>query len=229
MIEEKYAALREGIRGLGSAAVAFSGGVDSALLCRIARDVLDGAAMAITAVSPLLPQSEVLGARKIAAAIGIRHLLVAGPPLDGKIAENPPDRCYYCKKAVFEALRKAAAENGFASVLDGSNADDASDYRPGSAALREMGVASPLRDAGLTKAEVRELSKRLGLETWDKPAFACLASRVPYGERITVEKLERIGKAEEYLRGLGLRQVRVRAHGHIARIEVAPEERAKMF
>jgi uncharacterized protein len=228
-IEEKFAALREKIRGLGGAAVGFSAGADSTLLCRVARDVLGEAAIAVTVVSPLLPGSEVRAARELATAVGIRHLLVEVPLLDEKIGENPPDRCYYCKKIHFTALKKTAAENGIANVLDGSNADDAFDYRPGSAALEELGVMSPLRDAGLTKAEVRALSKRLGLPTWDKPAFACLASRVPYGERVTAEKLGRIGDAEEYLRGLGLRQVRVRVHGEIARIEVAPEERTRLY
>jgi uncharacterized protein len=176
-----------------------------------------------------MPESEVRAAGELAASIGIRHVLIEEPLIDPKVAENPPDRCYHCKKIVFSVLRKAASKDGITHVLDGSNTDDASDYRPGFAALGELGIASPLRDAGLSKAEIRELSKRLGLETWDKPAFACLASRVPYGERITMEKLARIGKAEDYLRGLGLRQVRVRAHLDIARIEVAPEERAKMF
>ncbi len=228
-IEDKYGGLRSRVGKLGKAAVAFSGGVDSSLLCKVAHDVLGEGAIAITVVSPLMPKSEVRAACELTAAIGIRHLLVEEPAIDPKVADNPTDRCYHCKKVEFSALKKTAAENGVPHVLDGSNADDALDYRPGLAALGELGIESPLRDAGLTKAEVRELSRRLGLHTWDKPAFACLASRVPYGERITVETLARIEKAEEYLRGLGLRQVRVRAHGDIARIEIAPEERAKMF
>jgi pyridinium-3,5-biscarboxylic acid mononucleotide sulfurtransferase len=227
-VDEAFDELKRLIRGMGRAAVAFSGGVDSTFLCRAAHDVLGEDSAAITVVSPMLPRSELEEARMLAGKIGIRHILVREEGIDPAVAENPADRCYRCKRIEFSAIRRAAAEEGIDTVLDGSNMDDLSDYRPGLKALRELGIRSPLREAGLCKMDIRELSRRLGLPTWDKPAFACLASRVPYGERLTEEKLRRIDKAETYLRGIGLRQVRVRSHGDLARIEVAPEERVKL-
>jgi pyridinium-3,5-biscarboxylic acid mononucleotide sulfurtransferase len=227
--EAKRAALRASIRATGGAAVAFSGGVDSSLLCAVARAELGDASIAITLSSPLLPASELADARAVARLVGIEHLVLEEPHIEEEVAANPPDRCYHCKKREFARIMAAAAERGFGTVLDGSNADDADDYRPGARAIAELGVASPLRDAGLTKEEVRAMSCELGLPTWDKPAFACLASRVPYGDRIDAELMSRVERAEDYFRGLGLRQVRVRAHGGIARIEVAPEERRKLF
>jgi pyridinium-3,5-biscarboxylic acid mononucleotide sulfurtransferase len=228
-IDEKFNKLRDSIRALKKAAVAYSGGVDSSLLCRVAYDVLGDEAIAITIVSPMLPRSEIDCAREVTSSIGIRHILVEEAEIEEIVAQNPKDRCYHCKKVEFGNVLKTAAEYGISHVLDGSNLDDLGDYRPGLAALQELSIVSPLREAGLTKAEIRELSKRLNLKTWDKPAFACLASRVPYGERITREKLGRVERAEDYLRGTGLRQFRVRSHGDIARIEVAPEEREKLF
>jgi len=227
--EVKREALRASIRATGGAAVAFSGGVDSSLLCAVARAELGDASLAVTVSSPLLPASELADARSVARLVGIEHLVIEEREIEEDVAVNPPDRCYHCKKREFATIMAAARERGFAVVLDGSNADDASDYRPGARAIAELGVASPLRDAGLTKAEVRSLSREMGLPTWDKPAFACLASRVPYGDRIDAALLNRVEKAEDYLRGLGLRQVRVRAHGDIARIEVAPEERPRLY
>jgi uncharacterized protein len=229
MSQEKYRALREAIRRLGKAAVAFSGGVDSTLLCKVVHDVLEERTLAVTVASPLLPAGELTAARELAAAIGVRHIVLEHPVIEARVAENFRDRCYHCKKIEFGAIIKAALEFGIHHVLDGSNADDASDYRPGIRAEAELGIMSPLRDAGLTKAEIRELSRRLSLPTWDKPALACLASRVPYGEMITAEKLRMVDRAEEYLRGLGLRQVRVRVHDQMARIEAAPEERGKLL
>jgi pyridinium-3,5-biscarboxylic acid mononucleotide sulfurtransferase len=228
-LNEKYTKLRDQIKSLKKAAVAFSGGVDSSLLAKVCCDVLGDNAVAITLVSPMNPQSEILDAKEIAASIGIKHILIEDDSIEGKVAANPVDRCYHCKKVEFGSIREKAEELGFPIVLDGSNHDDLSDYRPGIKALSELSISSPLREAGLTKNEIRELSKELGLKTWDKPALACLASRVPYGEPITKEVLGRIEKAEDYLRTLGFRQFRVRSHGTIARIEVSPEERVKMF
>jgi uncharacterized protein len=227
-IDEAYENLRRTIGTMGSVAVAFSGGVDSSFLCRVSHDLLADGAVAITVVSPMLPASELEEAKALAAGVGIRHILLHEQSIDAAVAENPPDRCYRCKKIEFSSILKTAAEMGIAHVLDGSNQDDLSDYRPGLRALSELGVRSPLREVGLRKADIRALSQKLGLPTWDKPAFACLASRIPYGERITSEKLLRIDKAESYLRALGIRQVRVRSHHNLARIEVAQEERAKL-
>lgn len=228
-LEEKYRALQETITGLGSAAVAFSGGVDSSLLCRVAHDVLGEKAIAVTISSPMMGQSETRAAQEFAAGLGMAHVMLSETSIDPRVAENPAHRCYCCKKMEFGSIIKAATERGISHVLDGSNMDDMTDYRPGLRALAELGVTSPLRIAGMGKAEVRELSRRLGLSTWDKPAMACLGSRIPYGERITVQKLGRIEQAEDYLHSLGLRQVRVRSHQDIARIEVAPEERVKLL
>jgi uncharacterized protein len=227
-IDEAYETLRKAIRAMGKVAVAYSGGVDSSFLCRVSHDVLGDNAVAITMVSPLLPRSELEEAKSLAAAIGMRHILLNEEVIDPAVAENSTTRCYRCKKIEFSVMARAAAEAGIVHVLDGSNEDDLADYRPGLRALAELRIHSPLRDAGLGKADIRALSRRLGLPTWDKPACACLASRVPYGERITSEKLHRIDDAEIYLRGIGFRQVRVRSHHDLARIEVAREERVRL-
>jgi uncharacterized protein len=161
--------------------------------------------------------------------IGIKHILVEEPGIDAEVAANPVDRCYHCKKLEFGNILKTANDFGIAAVLDGSNIDDLGDYRPGLKALSELKIISPLREAGLNKAEIRELSKRFALPTWNKPAFACLASRVPYGETITEDKLKKIERAEEVLKTFGFRQFRVRSHGDIARIEVDRDERRKFF
>jgi uncharacterized protein len=229
VIDEKYRRLLDLIGRRGSAAVAFSGGVDSSFLCHAAVAALGNKALAVTVVSPMLPQSEIHCAKSVAQQTGIEHILVEETDIDEEVAANPKERCYFCKKIEFGAIMKTAKERGMAAVLDGSNADDPGDYRPGLRALEELGIISPLREAGLHKAEIRELSRRFGLPTWDKPAFACLASRIPYGERIDREKLARIEKAEEALGAAGFRQFRVRSHGDIARIEVAPEERRRFF
>jgi uncharacterized protein len=227
--EGKLEKLGRILRAHGKAAIAFSGGVDSSFLCAAARRELGDGAVAITVVSPFLPASELRDAASIAGLVGIRHVLLEIPDIGETVAANPPDRCYHCKKNYFEAVRDAAHYHGISAVLDGSNTDDEGDYRPGMRALAELGISSPLREAGLSKAEIRELSRRIGLPTADKPAFACLASRIPYGERIDAKKLARIEKAEDYLRSLGFSQVRVRSHGDLARIEVAPEERKALF
>lgn len=228
-IEEKRERLGEILRGYGKAAVAFSGGADSSFLCAAARAELGAEALAVTVVSPMLPRSELADAREVAALVGIRHVLVEAGEIEEEVASNPKDRCYHCKRREFGLIADAARQLGVEIVLDGTTVDDEGDYRPGMRALAELGVASPLREAGLTKEDIRELSRRVGLPTADKPAFACLASRIPYGERIDAAKLARVEKAEEYLRSLGFRQFRVRSHGDLARIEVDPSERPKLF
>ncbi|MDR0602418.1 MAG: ATP-dependent sacrificial sulfur transferase LarE [Treponema sp.] len=227
--DEKYRRLLDLIAAKGSAAVAFSGGVDSSFLCHAAAAVLGKNTAAITIVSPMLPASEIKCAAEVARQVGIEHILVEESVIDEAVAANPRDRCYHCKKLEFGRILEEAKKRGLAAVLDGSNVDDTGDYRPGLKALEEMGIMSPLREAGLAKEEIRSLSRRFNLPTWDKPAFACLASRIPYGEEINSGKLSRIEKAEDALRSFGLRQFRVRSHGDIARIEVAPEERRKFF
>ncbi|MDR3336926.1 MAG: ATP-dependent sacrificial sulfur transferase LarE [Treponema sp.] len=228
-VDGKYGRLLELIAEKGSAAVAFSGGVDSSFLCYAARKALGDKAMAITVVSPMLPKSEIDCARRVADKVGIRHVLIEEDEIDEEVAANPKERCYFCKKIEFGSILDEAKKHGIRTVLDGSNMDDLADYRPGLKALAELEIFSPLRAAELTKADIRELSKRFDLPTWDKPAFACLASRIPYGERIDREKLSRVEKAEDALREAGFRQMRVRSHGDIARIEVAPEERKRFF
>jgi uncharacterized protein len=228
-LDEKYQRLLDLIAARGTAAVAFSGGVDSSFLCHAAARALGEKALAITVVSPMLPRSELDWAARIAAQVGIEHVLVEEGEIDEEVAANPRERCYYCKRIEFGRIIAIAEERGIGTVLDGSNMDDLGDFRPGLKALEELRVLSPLRLAGMTKADVRELSRRFDLPTWDKPAFACLASRIPYGERIDREKLARVEKAEDSLRSRGFRQFRVRSHGDIARIEVAPEERRLFF
>lgn len=228
-IDEKYQSLLAYISVLGSAAVAFSGGVDSSFLCHAAAAALGKKALAITVVSPMLPKSEIDCAAAVARQVGIEHILVEESEIDEEVAANPKERCYFCKKIEFGRILEAAKVRGINTVLDGSNMDDLGDYRPGLRALAELEICSPLREAGLSKAEIRELSRRFGLSTWDKPAFACLASRIPYGERIDRQKLNRVERAEDLLREAGFRQLRVRSHGDIARIEVAPRERRRFF
>ncbi|GHV30928.1 adenine nucleotide alpha hydrolase [Spirochaetia bacterium] len=228
-LDEKYQTLLALIAEKGAVAVAFSGGVDSSFLCHASAAALGAKAIAITVVSPMLPKSEIDCAAMVARKVGIEHILIEETEIDDEVAANPKERCYFCKKIEFGAILEAAKKRGINTVLDGSNLDDLTDYRPGLKALAELEVFSPLRAAGLTKQDIRDLSKRFDLPTWDKPAFACLASRIPYGERIDREKLSRVEKAETLLREAGFRQFRVRSHGDIARIEVAPEERRRFF
>jgi uncharacterized protein len=223
----KLERLRERLRIVGGAVVAFSSGVDSTFLLRVAHEELGERVVAATIRSHTFPRRELDEAVAFCRAEGVRHEVIDSEELDiPGFAENPPDRCYHCKRELFSKLLAFAHENGLAAVLEGSNIDDDGDYRPGRRAIRELGIVSPLHDVGLTKAEIRALSREMGLPTSDKPSFACLASRFPYGERITVFGLERVEKAEQWLldAGLGLTQLRVRSHGDMARIEVPPAD-----
>lgn len=228
-LQDKYERLKAIIADAGRAAIAFSGGVDSTFLSKVSYDVLQENAIAITLVSPMNAQSEMKDADEMADAIGIAHYRIQEGEIEEEVAANPENRCYFCKKIEFTSIMEKAGELGYSTVFDGSNVDDLSDYRPGLKALSELKVQSPLREAGLTKSDIRELSKMLGLRTWDKPALACLGSRIPYGEKITPVKLTKIDRSEDYLRSLGFIQFRVRSHGDMARIEVAPSEREKLF
>ena len=224
-LEQKYERLKEYIKSLGSVVIAFSGGVDSTFLLKTAHDVLGDKAMAVTASSCSFPERELNEARKFCSANEIAHEVCKSEELDiDGFRQNPPNRCYLCKHELFEKIIDIAAEKGFENVAEGSNMDDMGDYRPGLQAIAELEVKSPLRFAGLYKEDIRQLSKQLDLPTWNKPSFACLASRFVYGETISEEKLGMVERAEQLMIDLGFRQVRVRMHGRIARIEVLPEE-----
>jgi pyridinium-3,5-biscarboxylic acid mononucleotide sulfurtransferase len=230
-VKDKLERLKEIFQSMGKALVAYSGGVDSTLLLRVASDTLGrGNVLAVTALSPLYPERELAEAKKIARATGVDHLLIESNEMEiPGFSKNPPNRCYYCKKELFEKLVKLSKDRGISSVVEGSTLDDEKDHRPGRIAIRELGIRSPLIEAKFTKGEVRQLSNALGLPTWDKPSFACLASRFPYGEEITPEELGRVDRAEEFLFSLGFKQVRVRHYQNLARIEVFPEEIGRLM
>ena len=227
----KFKDLRSILRRLDSALVAFSGGVDSSFLLRVTKDTLpQDKILAVTAVSDTYTRSELKEAKRFARSLGIKHKIIFTNELkDKNFIKNPVDRCYYCKKELFKKLKNIARRDRFRFVLDASNIDDRKDYRPGSKAKRELGVRSPLEEARWTKKDIRRYSKKIGLKTWDKPQMACLASRFPYGEEISQRKLRKIRDAERTLKRLGVKDVRVRYHKDIARIEVGKKEIKRFF
>ena len=224
-LQTKLEDLKKYIAGLGSLAVGFSGGVDSSFLLAVAHEVLGDRLIAVTGADASVPEREIKEAKLFCEERGIRQIICKLNPLqEGSYRHNSPDRCYYCKRGIFTEIARVAKENGIEYTAEGSNVDDMGDYRPGLRAVEELSVKSPLREAGLTKSEIRQLSKAMGLPTWSKPAYACLASRFVYGEEITEEKLHMIDKAEQFLIEKGFFEERVRMHGNVARIEVPPAD-----
>lgn len=224
-LQEKYNKLLNILRSTGGLAVAFSGGVDSAFLVYAAHEALGGKLLAITAVTQSYPRHEAADAARILTQYGVKHeeitldqLAILG------FCQNGAERCYYCKYALFSEIKAEAAKHGITAVADGANTDDENDYRPGMRATAELGILSPLRSAGFSKLDIREASKELGIFTWNKPSYACLASRIPYGEEITAEKLAMVERAEQALLDMGFKEMRVRCHGKVARIEVAEND-----
>lgn len=224
-IEDKENQLRRYLRDLGSLAIAYSGGVDSTYLLKVACEELGDQALAVTATSTTYPQRERDKSQEMAITMGARQVFIESKETDiPEFRDNPPDRCYFCKRELFQKIAQVAQEEGLRHLADGTNLDDLQDHRPGMKALRELQVLSPLRECGFTKADIRERSRLLGLPTWNQPAFACLSSRFPYGVAITPEALEKIDRAETALYRMGFKVIRVRHHGEVARLEVGPNE-----
>lgn len=225
---EKYITLINYLKKLEKVVLAFSGGVDSTFLLKAAREALGDNMKAVTILSPYIPKWEVREAKQLANELGVDYEIIEVPIID-EIRNNPENRCYLCKKAVFNRIHNIAKTQGYNYVIDGTNLDDMGDYRPGLKALKELNVKSPLLECKLTKKDIRSLSKELGLKTWDKPSYACLLTRIPYGDELKVEDFEKIEEAEKYMMKIGFRAVRVRCHGNLARIEVDRKDRARLF
>lgn len=225
---EKYLNLINYLKKLERVVIAFSGGVDSTFLLKAGKEALGDNIKAITILSPYIPKWEVEEAKQLVKELGVQHEIIEASIID-EIKYNPEDRCYLCKKAVFSMIEAAAKKDGYKYVIDGTNFDDIGDYRPGLKALKELKVCSPLLECQLTKQEIRDFSKVLGLNTWDKPPYACLLTRIPYGNELKVEDFDKIEKAEKYMMSIGFRAVRVRCHGDIARIEVNKNDRSRLF